>query len=105
MHNGQKNDYDDMRGEIFRLRKALSVEQQKRKKRRVANVALVFIAITIIVFIISMIWLYYEKDGVPDTLIVSVFTLVSAEVGILGWIRTAKEKSKDGNVKGGDEND
>lgn len=105
MHNGQKNDYDDMRGEIFRLRKALSVEQQKRKKGRVANVVLVFIAITIVVFIMSMIWLYYEKDGVPDTLIVSVFTLVSAEVGILGWIRTAKEKSKDGNVKGGDEND
>ena len=47
------------------------------------------------VFTIAMIALFTVYGSVPDTLITCVFATLGGECGILGWIKTTKEKKQD----------
>ena len=42
-----------------------------------------------------MILLFEKYGSVPDTLITCVFAALAGECGIMGWIKTTKEKNKD----------
>ena len=54
---------------------------------------IVFLCLT--VFTIAMIVLFTVYGSVPDTLITCVFATLGGECGILGWIKTTKEKMQD----------
>lgn len=54
---------------------------------------IVFLCLT--VFTIAMIVLFTVYGSVPDTLITCVFATLGGECGILGWIKTTKEKKRD----------
>lgn len=54
---------------------------------------IVFLCLT--VFTIAMIKLFTVYGSVPDTLITCVFATLGGECGILGWIKTTKEKKQD----------
>lgn len=54
---------------------------------------IVFLCLT--VFTIAMIALFTVYGSVPDTLITCVFATLGGECGILGWIKTTKEKKQD----------
>ena len=58
------------------------------------DLILVIIGVLTIVFTITMIWLFYTRYAVPDTLITCFFAAVTGECGFMGWIKTSKENNK-----------
>ena len=65
-----------------------------KKKAGVMNVALIILLIVTFGFTAVMIYLFMQYQAVPDTLITCFFTAVCGECGILGWMKTSKEKHK-----------
>ena len=59
-------------------------EEKKRKKRSTLDKVLLFCAISILVFTITMIVLFCIYQSVPDTLIVSFFGVFTGE-GCICW--------------------
>lgn len=62
------------------------------KKRGTMDRILVFIAILLLVFSVAMIIIYIRTGGIPDTLVTCVFGVCGGECGVMGWIKTTKEK-------------
>lgn len=67
----------------------------KKKKVRTMDVALVIIAVFLLLFIITMLILYYVTGAIPDTLCTCVFAICGGECGVMGWIKTTKERQRD----------
>lgn len=67
----------------------------KKKKVRTMDVVLVIIAVFLLLFIITMLILYYITGAIPDTLCTCVFAICGGECGVMGWIKTTKERQKD----------
>ncbi len=68
----------------------------KRKKEiRTMDVILVIIAVFLLTFIITLLVLYYITGAIPDTLCTCVFTICGGECGVMGWIKTTKERKRD----------
>ena len=69
----------------------------KGRKQRMGTMdfilLIVFLCLT--VFTIAMSALSTVYGSVPDTLITCVFATLGGECGILGWIKTTKEKKQD----------
>ena len=68
-----------------------------RKKRRkkspgTMDIILFVIAVFILIFVGIMLWMYYKTGGIPDTLCTCVFALCGGECGVMGWIKTTKER-------------
>lgn len=59
------------------------------------DVILVFIAVFLLAFIVTMIILYYTTGAIPDTLCTCVFAACGGECGVMGWIKTTKERQRD----------
>ena len=74
------------------------MEKKKKKKFMerlgVMNFILILVGISLLVFTVEMIRLYKEFGSIPDTLVTCVFTALGGECGIMGWIKTTKEKRK-----------
>lgn len=82
---------------LFEFRVAPASEPEKKPKRRkkklkTMDVALVVLLLMMIIFTVTMIWIFLRVGSVPDTLITAVFAVMGGECGILGWIKTTKEK-------------
>lgn len=81
-----------------------SDERRKRRKRRNRTSKLIITALLVflLVFTIACLWLFEDTGSEPATLISAVFVFCGGECGILGWIRTTKEKGekKDENISG-----
>ncbi len=65
------------------------------KKRKTMDVILIGLAAFLLVFIVIMLVLYYITGGIPDTLCTCVFGICGGECGVMGWIRTTKDKQID----------
>ncbi len=65
------------------------------KKFGTMNLILVIIAISALVFTVEMVQLFREYGSVPDTLITSFFMVIGGECGVMGWIKTSKERHRD----------
>ena len=63
-----------------------------KKNGKTSDKVLLFMGISLIVFIIVMVITFWVKFSVPDSLIQGVFGLFLSEAGFLAWIRTAKQK-------------
>jgi hypothetical protein len=50
--------------------------------------------VLIIVFTCIMIYLYVNTLSIPDTLCTCVFGVLGGELGIMGWIKSNKEKTE-----------
>lgn len=59
------------------------------------NLILVIMFLCLLSFTITMIWLFTMFGSVPDTLITCVFAALAGECGIMGWIKTTKERQRD----------
>lgn len=70
------------------------IEEKQPKKTKAMDVALVIVLIITLVFTGVMIWLFIQFQAVPDTLITAFFAVVGGECGVMGWIKTSKEKNK-----------
>ena len=67
----------------------------KKRKLKTMDLILVLIFLTLVVFTVEMIHLFRVFGAVPDTLITCVFAALAGECGIMGWIRTTKDKQQD----------
>ena len=56
------------------------------------DVILVLIGVFLLIFTVTMIVVFVFCGTVPDTLITCVFAALGGECGVMGWIKTAKEK-------------
>jgi predicted nucleic acid-binding Zn ribbon protein len=66
-----------------------------KKQTRTMDVVLTFIAVFLLAFIVVMIVLYYITGAIPDTLCTCVFAVCGGECGVMGWIKTTKERQRD----------
>lgn len=58
----------------------------------VMNIVLLITAILLCWFTVEMIQIYLAYGAIPDTLVSCVFMALTGEAGIMGWIKTRKEK-------------
>lgn len=68
---------------------------KERGNARTMDVILLVIACFLLVFIVSLLWLYYRTGGIPDTLCTCVFAVCGGECGVMGWIKTTKERQRE----------
>lgn len=82
-----------------RKKKSRAKSTQKREslisKLGVMNLILIIIGVTLFWFTREMIDLFKIYGTIPDTLVNCVFMLLGGECGIMGWIKTNKEKYRD----------
>ena len=63
------------------------------------NLILVIIGVTLLTFTIVMIDLFKNYGTIPDTLVTCVFAILGGECGVMGWIKTNKDKNRDRMVE------
>ena len=68
--------------------------RKKNKKFNKMDFFLLVDLLLIIIFTVVMIVLYINTLAVPDTLIISVFGVLGGELGIMGWIKSTKEREE-----------
>ena len=81
-----------MKHEYRRRRKRAA---RNKKKIGAMNVILVIVGISLLAFTVSMIQIFREYGAVPDTLVTCVFATLGGECGIMGWIKTTKDRNKE----------
>lgn len=69
--------------------------KNQKKEIRTMDVVLVVIALFLLVFVTVLIILYYLTGGIPDTLCTCVFAICGGECGVMGWIKTTKERKQE----------
>lgn len=71
-------------------------EQPEKKKRiGVMDIILIIVGISLLSFTVYMIHLFKIYGTVPDTLVTCVFACLGGECGIMGWIKTNKDRNRD----------
>ena len=68
---------------------------QKKSSVGVMDIILIIVGISLLLFTTAMIKLFREYGAVPDTLITCVFATLGGECGIMGWIKTTKDRNKE----------
>lgn len=63
------------------------------------NLILVIIGVTLLCFTLAMLDLFKTYGSIPDTLVTCVFAVLGGECGVMGWIKTSKEKNRDRAVE------
>ena len=63
--------------------------------KRTMDLILVIVGISVLIFTITMIWLYIMTGGIPDTLCTCFFVACTGECGFMGWIKTAKTRYRE----------
>lgn len=76
-------------------RKNEEAKKSSRKTIGTMNLILILVGIFLVAFTLKMISLFEVYGTVPDTLINCVFVALAGECGIMGWIKTSKEKNKE----------
>ena len=76
--------------------KRTQAKTKGRKKRMgTMDFILLIVFLCLMLSTIAMIAPFTVYGSVPDTLITCVFATLGGECGILGWIKTTKEKKQD----------
>lgn len=67
----------------------------QKKGIKTMDLILILVAISVAWFIHRMLVLYETTGGIPDTLCQCFFVFVGGECGVMGWIKTTKDKNRD----------
>ena len=67
----------------------------KDKKLKTMDLILIILGVFGFAFIVIMIILYILTGGIPDTLCTCVFAALFGECGVMGWIKTTKERRRE----------
>lgn len=65
------------------------------KTMKTMDKILIIIGVFLLIFTITMIWLFKTAYAVPDTLITCVFAALGGECGAMAWIKTNKDKQQE----------
>lgn len=82
-------------GKEQRLKTKKKTEKVKKEKPGTMDIILIIVGASLLIFTITMIRLFTIYGSIPDTLVTCVFAALGGECGIMGWIKTNKDKSKD----------
>lgn len=63
--------------------------------KRTMDLILVIVGVALLVFTVTMIFLYVLTGAIPDTLCACFFSVMGGECGAMAWIRTTKERRAD----------
>ena len=66
-----------------------------RKKLKTMDTILVVMAVLLVAFTLKMIFVFEQTGAIPDTLCTCVFAALGGECGVMGWIKTTKDKLTD----------
>jgi len=82
---------------LRRKKRARAKAKAARKPRHIGtmDIILIIVGVALVAFTIEMILLFRETGMVPDTLITCVFAALGGECGVMGWIKTTKERNKE----------
>lgn len=72
----------------------LSCELDKKPKKKTLDKVLIWLAIFLFLFIVSMIVIFCIFQSIPDTLVTCVLSGGAIEVIVTAWITTTKEKQR-----------
>ena len=67
----------------------------EKKSIGTMDVILLVIGIALLSFTVCMICTFREYGAIPDTLVTCVFAALAGECGIMGWIKTTKDKRRE----------
>lgn len=67
----------------------------KKKKIGVMDLILIIVGVLLLAFTAIMIIIFINSGAIPDTLCTCVFACLGGECGVMGWIKTTKERNKD----------
>ena len=56
---------------------------------------LIILGIFLFIFVVTMIVLYIRTGAIPDTLCTCVFAACGGECGVMGWIKTTKDRFRE----------
>lgn len=72
-------------------------KQPARAEKRMGAMdrILIVLGVFLLCFIVGMIVIFIKKDSIPDTLVQCVFGACGLEGGVMGWIKTTKERRQD----------
>ncbi|MBQ9428627.1 MAG: hypothetical protein IJU41_03675 [Clostridia bacterium] len=56
---------------------------------------LIIVGIALLGFTVTMTVIYCMTGGIPDTLCTCVFAALGGECGVMGWIKTTKERLRE----------
>lgn len=76
-------------------KRAKTKKPSQKKSPGVMNIILIIVGASLFVFTITMIQVFKEYGAVPDTLITCVFAALAGECGIMGWIKTSKDRRRE----------
>ncbi len=80
-------------------------KNRARGKGRIGamDIILIIVGISLLVFTVAMMITFNRLGAVPDTLVTCVFATLGGECGVMGWIKTSKEKAKRNDTRDGGE--
>lgn len=61
----------------------------------VMNLILIIVGVALLAFTLACIWMFVHYMTIPDTLVTCVFATLGGECGIMGWIKTTKERHRE----------
>ena len=80
-------------GNVYRKRRKR--KSAARKKLKTMDIILVVMAVLLVAFTLKMILVFVQTGAIPDTLCTCVFAALGGECGVMGWIKTTKDKLTD----------
>lgn len=89
MHKSQKREHSRSKASKQTL------DEKLEKSVKVMDIVLIVVGILLISFTITMIIVFVATGSIPDTLVGCVFAACTGELGIMGWIKSTKDKYYD----------
>lgn len=59
------------------------------------TVILIIVGALVICFTVTMILIFVQTGAIPDTLCTCFFAAATGEFGVMGWIRTTKDRHRE----------
>ncbi len=61
---------------------------------RTMDIILIIVGTALLLFTVTMTVTFFIRGAIPDTLCTCVFAALGGECGVMGWIKTAKERNR-----------
>ena len=78
-----------------RNRRGKRIKKKTRKRLGTMDIILIIVGAMLLAFTVTMIAIFREYGAIPDTLVTCVFAALGGECGIMGWIKTTKERRRE----------
>lgn len=74
-------------------------KEPRKKSLGTMDIILIIVFAALIIFTVEMIREFRLYGSIPDTLCTCVFACLGGECGIMGWIKTTKERRRERNYE------